>query len=347
MGAPVLQLLVELGVLFQVGQRRFPRRRGQGVSRQGAGLVDRPVGSDLAHEIFPAAVGSHRKSTPDDLSHGRKVWSHPEALLGAASRHPKPRHHLIKDENSVFLCADLPKSLQEAYGRRHAPHVPGHGLHDDAGHLTGVGVELGLNRDQVIVLRHQSVLSSAGGDTRAGGNAKRCSTGTSLHQESIGVAMISTPELDHLGTAGRGPGQPDSAHGGLGAGVHQPHDLHGGQHFHDQLRQFDLTDGGGPERGPLPEGLVDGPFDPDLVVTQDHGAPGAHEVQVIVPIGVPDPGAFGPDDEQRVAAHATESANRAVYPSGYGLLSTLKELPAQLILRHYFSSSQRATSLPK
>ena len=52
-------------------------------------------------------------------------------------------------------------------------------------------------------------------------------------------------------------------------------------------------------------------------------------------------------DEQRIATHAPECPNRAVHPSWNRLLSPLKELPAQFILRHQFSSSQRATSLPK
>ena len=146
------------------------------------------------------------------------------------------------------------------------------------------------------------------------------------------MAVVASPELDHLRPARGGPGQAKRAHGGLGPGVHQADHLHRGHQLHHQLGQLDLPGGGSPEGGPQLQCLVDGPSNPYLVVAQDHGTPGPDEVQVAVPVGIGDPGSLGPDDEEGIAAHTPEGPHRAVHPPGDGLLGPLEELLAQLVL---------------
>ena len=51
-------------------------------------------------------------------------------------------------------------------------------------------------------------------------------------------------------------------------------------------------------------------------VAEDHRAPGAHVVDELAAVGRPDPRALGAREEDRLAAHAAESAHGRVDPAG-------------------------------
>ena len=135
-------------------------------------------------------------------------------------------------------------------------------------------------------------------------------------QQRVAVAVVAAGELDDLGAAGVPAGQPDRAHGGLGAGVDQPQPVDRGHPADDLGGQLGLGRGGGAEgqtvrRGPL-HGLDDG----GVGVAEDHRAPGAHQVDVAVAVGVGQPVALGGGDEPRGAAHRGERPHRRVHPAG-------------------------------
>ena len=159
---PLLQRLEDRRVLLQIGQRRRSRPPWPGDSRRGS-RPGRPARRGRpAHEILPAPVGPNRQPAADDLPQGGEVGHDPEALLGAAQRHPEPGHDLVEDEDGALFGAEGPEPLQEPLHRRDAPHVPGHRLHDDAGDLAWIGIEEGLDRGQVVVVGHQGVLGGPG-----------------------------------------------------------------------------------------------------------------------------------------------------------------------------------------
>ena len=72
------------------------------------------------------------------------------------------------------------------------------------------------------------VAANACGHARGIGDAERRHAGAGLHQQRIDVAVIAAFELDGQVAAGESARHAQRAHGGFGAGVHQPHHLHRG-----------------------------------------------------------------------------------------------------------------------
>ncbi|MNF67730.1 hypothetical protein D3C84_495520 [compost metagenome] len=124
------------------------------------------------------------------------------------------------------------------------------------------------------------------------------------------MAVVAAFEFDDLVAACVAAGQADGAHGGFGAGVDHPHLLHGGHYLAYLLghQHFDL--GGGAIAQPLLNGLDDGGLDGRVVVTQQHGAPGADVVNIGLTVHVIEVGAIGVIDEAGCAADPIEGADR-------------------------------------
>ena len=75
--------------------------------------------------------------------------------------------------------------------------------------------------------------------------------------------------------------------------------------------------GPGAPEGRTAGGLrLDRCHDLGMGVTQDHRSPGAHEVDVLAPVGVDDVGALAGDHEARCATHGAVRANRRVDATG-------------------------------
>ena len=79
---------------------------GDGISREGAGLVDWSVGREEIHDFGAPAERTHGESAADDLAHGGEVGSDAEDLLSAAAREAEAGHDLVKDENGAVGCAE-------------------------------------------------------------------------------------------------------------------------------------------------------------------------------------------------------------------------------------------------
>ena len=89
-----------------------------------------------------------------------------------------------------------------------------------------------------MLLYGNTIVSAVGGagDTRRGRQAQRRDTRAGVGQQRVAVAVVAAGELDDLGAAGVAAGQPDRAHGGLGAGVDHAQPLDRGDAADDLLR---------------------------------------------------------------------------------------------------------------
>ena len=154
------------------------------------------------------------------------------------------------------------------------------------------------------------MLGKVGRYTRAVGLAQGQGAGACLHQQGVGVAVVATLELDDLVAAGVAAGQPDGAHGRLGAGVDHPHLLHGGDDLAHLLghQHFDL--GRGTVAKPFFHRLDDRGLDGRVVVTEQHGAPGTDVIHIGLAVHVIEVGAIGVIDEAGCAADPVEGADR-------------------------------------
>ncbi len=68
-------------------------------------------------------------------------------------------------------------------------------------------------------------------------------------------------------------------------------------------------------------------------MTQNHGSPRAHIVNVGIAIGVEDPGAFGSLDKQRIHTNRAAGTNRAVHATRNDL-SSLGKKPFRNVFFH-------------
>jgi hypothetical protein len=130
------------------------------------------------------------------------------------------------------------------------------------------------------------------------------------------MAVIAPVELDQQRASRGRAGQSYGAHGGFGAGAHEPDHVHRREGGDDPLRETQLELGRGAEGGAGLGRLDDRLQHLGVGVAQDQGPPGEEQVHVAVAIGIHQPGPFPAGDEARRAADALERPHRAVHPAG-------------------------------
>jgi hypothetical protein len=180
-----------------------------------------PSGATISIIFFSASVGSYRKSTANDLSHGGDVWRDVEQTLGAVGADPESGDDLVKDQECAVVLGDLSQSFQEPRCGWYDAHVSGHWLCDDGGDSRGVGGKKFLNRLNVIVFSDQGFAgvgfrnAGAGGDTM-GQCARAC-----FDEQAVGVAVVTPGELDDFVPASESTGQANGAHACLSSRADQ------------------------------------------------------------------------------------------------------------------------------
>ena len=144
--------------------------------------------------------------------------------------------------------------------------------------------------------------------------------GPGTHEQAIGVAVVVPCKLDNLVASSEGPGQPDGAHAGLGAGVDQPQRLDAGQGPGDQPRQLHLLLHRRAEAGAASRRPLQGRHHRRVGVSKDQRPPGAEVVDVFVAVHVDDSGAAAGRDEGRRAGDGAEGPHGTVDAPGHEAL---------------------------
>ena len=155
--------------------------------------------------------------------------------------------------------------------------------------------------------------------------ASRQGGGAGVHQQAVGVTVVTALKLDDLVPAGGATGQTDGGHHRLCARVDHTHHLDVGHQVDHQLGDLHLPAGGSAEGQAVFDGLLHRLPDDGMVVAQDHGAPGAHVVDILPAVLVPDEGAVGPGNEAGSHTHRTVGPHRGVDPAGQYLDGLLKQ----------------------
>ncbi len=316
---------IDLRVVPQIRQLGKAGSHGHRVAAEGPGLVHRAAGGHLLHHLPAAAVGTHRHTAADDLAEGGEVGPHVVIGLGAAQAQAEPGNDLVEDQQGAVLVAQLPQPLEEALLRGHHSHIRCHRLHDDAGDLVRVLGKQGLYPAQVVVLGGEGVLHDVHRYAGAAGMAPRQGRGTGAHQQAVAVAVVAAVELEDLVPSRDAPGQTDSGHHRLRAGVHHADLLDIGHQIHHQLRDLHLPAGRGAEAEAVLHSLLHRLTDHRVVMPQNHGTPGAYIVDVFPAILIVFIGAVCPGDEPGRHIHRAEGAHRGVDPAGHDLLGLFKQ----------------------
>ena len=215
-----------------------------------------------------------------------------------------------------MLGGDASQGGVETGQRRDGAHVAGAGLGDDAGDLVAELSEDVLDRRDVVVGHDDRVGCGGAGDTGRRGQPQGRDAGAGVGQQRIAVPVVAAGELDDLGAARVAAGQPDRAHGGLGAGVHQPDPLDRCDAADDLGGEFGLRGRRSAEGQAVGRDALDGVDDGGVRVPEDHRPPRTHQVDVFVAVGVGQPVAAGRRDEPRGAADRVERPDRRVHPAG-------------------------------
>ena len=220
----------------------------------------------------------------------------------------------------------FPESLQKNRVRHDHAHVTGHRLDDDTGNIQRrIGEGLFQHLD-VVIGDGKGIFDYIFGHTRTAGNPQGDDPGTGLDQEGIGMPMVTAVKLDNQVAAGIAPGQPDGAHGSLGARVDKTALFHRGHALADQSGHLHLQGSGGTEtgagRGRLDYGLDHG----RMCMSQNHGTPGTDKIDKGIAIHIGEGTAAGPGDKQGVAPDGAAGPNRRVDAAGDDGLGLGKEI---------------------
>jgi len=120
----------------------------------------------VIHDFALAAKRTHRHAATDDLAERRQIRNDTVALLRTAEPNAKPCHYFIEDQHAAGFIATIAQGLQKAAHGRHAIHVAGDRLDDDAGNLIpdfGKGL---FHLFAVVVLEGHRVIGECRGHPR-------------------------------------------------------------------------------------------------------------------------------------------------------------------------------------
>ena len=153
--------------------------------------------------------------------------------------------------------------------------------------------------------------------------------------------MVAAFKLDDEVASGEAARQADGGHAGFSARTDEAQLFDRWEATGDTLSEVSLRRDGGPEARSLRGGSLDGFDDRRKGVSENHGTPGAEEIQVAVPIGVEEVGSFRMSDEGRIAAYCAEGPDRGIDSSRKKLFrAKLKLAGASGNTRHLFSIAQ-------
>ena len=140
-----------------------------------------------------------------------------------------------------------------------------------------------------------------------------------VHEERIDVAVIAALELDDLVAPGEAAREADARHCRFGAAVHHPHLLDRRHMFADELRHLHFERIRNSEAEAARRGVADSLDDDLRRVAENRWSPRADVIDVFFAIDVPDFGAGGALDEERLAIQAAERADGRVNAAGNSL----------------------------
>ena len=177
----------------------------------------------------------------------------------------------------------------------------------------------------VVVFEHQGVLHHLGRHTRASGVAKGGQARARFDQQRVGMAVVATLKLDDLAAACGSACQAQRTHARFGAGADQTHHFHGGHVFQDFFGQLNLALGGRAEREAVERRFLHGLKHSRVAVAQDHGAPRADVVDVLLAVGIPKVSALCALHKAGRAAHGAKGTHGRVDAAGNHVRGTVKQ----------------------
>ena len=292
-------------VIRQRAQR--PQRGEAGGHRQRiagerARLVDVAGRRHALEQRARPAVGADGQATADDLAECREVRAHAAAALRALPADAEAGHHLVEDEQGAVRIAERAQRLEKAGRGLDDAHVAGDGLDHDGGDGAWVRVERGRDGGGVVERREHRLRGERRRHARRVGQPERGDARAGGGQQPVGVAVVAALELHDQVAAGRPARQPQRAHHGLGARVHEAHHLDRRQRLDDELGELGLGLRRRAERGAVGRRGLHGRDHGRVCAAEDQRAERSEVVDVLVAVDVGEQRARAARDHHGVAA---------------------------------------------
>src|SRR5439155_2346153 len=206
-----------------------------------------------------------------------------------------------------------------------ASHIAGNRLNDHAGNLVPTPVELRFHRILVIKWKNCCQFSQARRHARTVGKSQRRNTRTRTDQKTVAVPVIATIKFDNSFARRVAPRQPDGGHGSLSSGTDKPDLFHRRKKLGDQFGKLDFRFRWRAEGGADRQYSIQRFHHFGRTMPENQGSPGAHEIDVLFTIDVPDPRAIPPLDENGFSANRSKGPNRRIYAPRDDLLCAIEE----------------------
>ena len=174
----------------------------------------------------------------------------------------------------------------------------------------------GLHRVNIVERQNDGMLRERRRHARAVGIAKRERAGPGLHEQRIRVAVVAAVELDDFVAPGESAREADGAHARFRARIAHANLLHARHERTNQLRHRDFERIRDAEARAFFSGGFDGGNDFRMGVAENRRPPGADVINQFIAVHVPDVRAFGPVDEERLAADGAERAHGRIDAAG-------------------------------
>ena len=303
-------------------ERRQPGGRRDRVAGQCAGVEHRTERRQRFHDPAAPTNGADRQPATDHLAERGEVGPHAIGRLGTAEPEPESGDHLVEDQHRADAVTLVSKPLQETGLRFDHTHVGGDRFDDHACHRPVEVWHLVVRNDHRF--GHRS-----GRYARSSREPQRGDTTATGRQQRVGGAVEVAVEDDDPVAPGVPAGQPDRRAGGFGARVHEPDLLAGPDPLADRLRQLHLARRRRAIRRSTCCGVRHRCRDRRVSVSEDHRSVTLNEVEVLVALDVPHPGALGPRHHIRAATNRRERPDRRVDPTR----DHLRRAPEELVVR--------------
>ena len=266
------------------------------------------------HELPFSGDQAEGKAAGHGLPVNRQVRLHPKQFLRPSQGHPEAGDDLVEDEQHAMPGAEFPKALQISGVGKDATVV----AHDGLGHHGGdfrVPLQGLPDHLQIVPGEDDDLIQNRG---RLSAREERGPVSGSVRfrhdvqEDVIKPAVVVALELEDFSPSGQGSSHAKDRVGRVGPAVGEPDQVGAGQDLRQQPGQLDLQLALG--RVKLSLGLLE----PDPLqhlrvgMSQQHGTLTQGEVQILVAVHVPDPGAppfgeehgVGPPQGPKVAADA-------------------------------------------
>ncbi len=280
----------------------------------------------MLHDVGSAAEGSAGEAAADDFAEGGEVGGDVVELLRSAEGDAEAGHDLVEDEEGAVGGGHFAQACEVAGVGWDGAGVADYGLDDDAGDVVRAGGEDGGDGVEIVEGQGESVHRGFGGNSGGAWDAQGCDSAACFDEHGVGVAVIAALELDDEVAAGESAGEADGGHAGFGAGGDEAEFCNRGETVGDEIGEVGFGGDGGSEAGAFGGGLLDGFDDGREGVAEDHGTPGAEEVEVAVAVFVEEICAFGVGEEGWISAYGAEGADWRVDSAGEEFFGALLQM---------------------